>query len=86
VLQSGTPEGVIYRAPDTRQRVLGFMEYAASFGTNAESIVASALDVYVRDAHEAGVYLQPGDRIVSRAEGLGQIFTTIVPGERSETE
>jgi len=86
VIQSGTPEGVIYRAPDTRQRFLGFMEWAASMGTNAESVVASALDVYVRDAHEAGVYLRPGDEIVTRAEGLGQIFTTIVPGPRSETE
>lgn len=86
VIQSGTPEGVIYRAPDTRQRFLGFMEWAGSLGTNAESVVASALDVYVRDAHEAGVYLQPGDEIVTRAEGLGQIFTTIVPGPRSETE
>jgi 2-keto-4-pentenoate hydratase/2-oxohepta-3-ene-1,7-dioic acid hydratase in catechol pathway len=86
VIQSGTPEGVVYRAPDTRQRFLGFMEWAGSLGTNAESVVASALDVYVRDAHEAGVYLRPGDEIVTRAEGLGQIFTTIVPGPRSETE
>lgn len=86
IIQSGTPEGVIYRAPDTRQRILGFMEYAASFGTNADSIVDSALKVYVRDAHEAGVYLKPGDEIVTRAEGLGQIFTNIIPGERSETE
>lgn len=86
LIQSGTPEGVVYRAPDTRQRFLGFMEWAASLGTNAESVVASALDVYVRDAHEAGVYLRPGDEIVTRADGLGQIFTTIVPGPRSETE
>jgi 2-keto-4-pentenoate hydratase/2-oxohepta-3-ene-1,7-dioic acid hydratase in catechol pathway len=86
IIQSGTPEGVIYRAPDTRQRILGFMEYAASFGTNADSVVDSALKVYVRDAHEADVYLAAGDEIVTRAEGLGQIFTTIVPGERSETE
>lgn len=86
LIQSGTPEGVVYRAPDTRQRFLGFMEWAGSLGTNAESVVASALDVYVRDAHEAGVYLQPGDEIVTRAEGLGQIFTTIVPGARPETE
>lgn len=86
IIQSGTPEGVIYRAPDTRQRVLGFMEYVGSFGTNADSIVDSALRVYVRDAHEAGVYLQPGDAVVTRAEGLGQIFTDIVEGERSATE
>jgi 2,4-diketo-3-deoxy-L-fuconate hydrolase len=86
IIQSGTPEGVVYRAPDTRQRFLGFMEYAASFGTNADSIVDSALQVYVRDAHEAGVYLTPGDEIVTRADGLGQIFTSVVDGERSETE
>ncbi|MBB3674732.1 fumarylacetoacetate hydrolase family protein [Modestobacter versicolor] len=86
IIQSGTPEGVVYRAPDTRQRFLGFMEWVGSFGTNAESVVASALDVYVRDAHEAGVYLQPGDEIVTRADGLGQIFTTVVAGERAETE
>ncbi|SDE36199.1 fumarylacetoacetate hydrolase family protein [Auraticoccus monumenti] len=86
VIQSGTPEGVIHRAPDTRQRVLGFMEYAGSLGTNADSVVDSALQVYVREAHEAGVYLKPGDEIVTRSEGLGQIFTPIVPGERSESE
>ncbi|MFT2706145.1 fumarylacetoacetate hydrolase family protein [Clavibacter zhangzhiyongii] len=86
ILQSGTPEGVVYRAPDTRQRILGFMEYAASFGTNADSIVDSALQVYVRDAHDAGVYLQPGDEIVTRADGLGQIHTNIIAGERSDTE
>lgn len=86
ILQSGTPEGVVYRAPDTRQRFLGFMEWAGTFGTNADSIVDSALQVYVREAHEAGVYLQPGDQVVTRADGLGQIFTTIIPGERPETE
>ena len=86
IIQSGTPAGVIHRAPDTRQRILGFMEFAGSFGTNAKSIVDSALAVYTRDAHEAGAYLQPGDEIVTRAEGLGQIFTTILPGERSQTE
>jgi 2,4-diketo-3-deoxy-L-fuconate hydrolase len=62
------------------------MEYAASFGTNADSIVDSALQVYVRDAHDAGVYLQPGDEIVTRADGLGQIHTNIIAGERSDTE
>lgn len=83
ILQTGTPEGVIYRAPDTRQRFLGFMEFAGSLGTNAESIVDSALRRYVREAHEAGIYLRPGDTIVTRAEGLGQIVTTIAPGERA---
>ncbi|MBU2668183.1 fumarylacetoacetate hydrolase family protein [Actinoplanes bogorensis] len=77
ILQTGTPEGVVYRAPDTRQRFLGFLEWAGSFGTNADSIVDSALQVYVRDARNAGVYLKPGDEIVTRADGLGQIFTTI---------
>jgi 2,4-didehydro-3-deoxy-L-rhamnonate hydrolase len=86
ILQTGTPEGVVYRAPDTRQRFLGFMEYAGSLGTNADSIVDSALKVYVRDAKEAGVYLQPGDQIVTRAEGLGQIFTSIVDGQRAASE
>jgi 2,4-diketo-3-deoxy-L-fuconate hydrolase len=86
ILQTGTPEGVVYRAPDTRQRFLGFMEWAASFGTNADSIVDSALQVYVRDAKDAGVYLKPGDEIVTRAEGLGQIFTSITEGERAEAE
>jgi 2,4-diketo-3-deoxy-L-fuconate hydrolase len=86
IIQSGTPEGVVYRAPDTRQRILGFMEYAGSFTTNADSIVDSALKVYVRDSHEAGVYLQAGDQIVTRADGLGQIHTTIVEGGRAQTE
>lgn len=86
ILQSGTSEGVIHRAPDTRQRILGFMEYAASIGTNAESIAKSAIKVYIRDAHDADVYLKPDDEIVTRAEGLGQIFTTIIPGERSDRE
>ncbi|GAB3602417.1 hypothetical protein GCM10027586_05540 [Kineococcus gypseus] len=86
ILQTGTPEGVVYRAPDTRQRFLGFMEWAGTLGTNADSIVDSALQVYVRDAHAAGVYLQPGDEVVTRAEGLGQIVTTIVAGERASTE
>ncbi|GLY01141.1 hypothetical protein Acsp01_15200 [Actinoplanes sp. NBRC 101535] len=48
-------------APDTRQRFLGFMEWAGSLGTNADSVV-------------------------TRADGLGQIFTTITAGQRAETE
>lgn len=32
ILQSGTPEGVVYRAPDTRQRILGFLKYARQPG------------------------------------------------------
>ncbi|MFI5931887.1 fumarylacetoacetate hydrolase family protein [Actinoplanes sp. NPDC051494] len=86
ILQTGTPEGVVYRAPDTRQRFLGFMEWAGSLGTNADSVVDSALKVYVRDAKNADVYLKPGDTIVTRADGLGQIFTTITAGQRAETE
>ncbi|GAA1613670.1 fumarylacetoacetate hydrolase family protein [Actinoplanes couchii] len=86
ILQTGTPEGVVYRAPDTRQRFLGFMEWAGSLGTNADTIVDSALKVYVRDATEADVYLKPGDTVVTRADGLGQIFTTITAGPRAETE
>ncbi|WP_033346697.1 fumarylacetoacetate hydrolase family protein [Catenuloplanes japonicus] len=86
ILQTGTPEGVVYRAPSTRQRFLGFMEWAGTLGTNADSVVDSALAVYVREAKDAEVYLKPGDRIVTRAEGLGQIFTTITAGERAESE
>jgi 2,4-didehydro-3-deoxy-L-rhamnonate hydrolase len=62
------------------------MEWAGTLGTNAGSVVGSALQVYVREAKEAGVYLKPGDRIVTRADGLGQIFTTITAGERPEAE
>lgn len=86
LILTGTPAGVIFRPPGTRQITLGVLEYGVSLGTNADSVVDSAISVYVREAANSKVYLQARQQVVTRSDRLGQIVTDIVEGDRPDRE
>ena len=86
LIMTGTPGGVTFRPPDTRQIALGVMEYGATLGTNADSVVDSAIGVYVREAGDSKVYLQPGQQVIARADRLGQTVIDITPGDRPDRD
>ena len=74
---SGTPEGVIFRAPTARQKFLGFTERVFTLRWNDPQALVEPL---LRESRRARLYLQPGDRIVMQADGLGFIVNTVVDG------
>jgi 2-keto-4-pentenoate hydratase/2-oxohepta-3-ene-1,7-dioic acid hydratase in catechol pathway len=41
------------------------------------------VETYVRQARDAGTYLQPGDRVVIQVDRLGIITNDIIPGRAS---
>lgn len=86
LIMTGTPAGVTFRPPDTRQIAMGVMEYGATLGTNADSVVDSAIGVYIREASDSKAYLQPGQQVVSRADRLGQTIIDIAPGDRPDRD
>ena len=86
LILTGTPAGVIFRPPGTRQITLGVLEYGASFGTNADSVIDSAINVYVREAANSKAYLQANQQVVTRSDRLGQIVIDIVEGDRPDRE
>ncbi|AGZ41035.1 2-keto-4-pentenoate hydratase [Actinoplanes friuliensis DSM 7358] len=83
VIQTGTPEGVVMRRPSTSDKIAGGIAYVTSFGQNADTVVDSAVGVYIARAHEDQAYLQPGMKVITRADRLGLIETSIVPGSRA---
>ncbi|GGM72978.1 hypothetical protein GCM10007977_088250 [Dactylosporangium sucinum] len=74
ILQTGIPQGVVYRAPDTRQRFLGFMEWAGSFGTLGELAGRDCGPGHVRPEPRQGFLARlalRGGRSGSRSSGDG---------------
>lgn len=78
ILQSGTPAGVIFRPPSIRQIILGSIQHMATLGLSAHSFTQAAVRLYIAEAEGDHAYLQPGDRVTSRSNGLGRIITDIV--------
>ena len=75
LVMSGTPHGVVFRGIPTTQRLAGFLAWLA--GGWGRSIPAHVIDVYIRDATSARIYLQPGDRVVIHVDRLGVIDNVI---------
>ena len=77
LLLVGTPPGVVFRGVTSGQKVAGFFDWLF-FGWE-KSIPERAIDSYVRAARSEHIYLQPGDEVAIRIDGLGTIRTTITP-------
>ncbi len=76
MLLGGTPSGVIFNEVTTGQRAAGFFRWLF-FGWG-KSIPQHSIEQYIRSAHAAEIYLQPGDDVLVHIDGLGTIWTGIV--------
>ena len=75
ILLSGTSDGVVFRRPSARQILIGVAEYV--FGArwaNPRHVVEPA----IAEARRGRWYLQPGDTVLMRGDGLGIIQNRIV--------
>jgi 2,4-diketo-3-deoxy-L-fuconate hydrolase len=77
LVMSGTPDGTVFRAIGMGQRLRGLGAWL--FGGWSRPLPAHVIDAYIRDARDAGIYLQPGDRVAIHVERLGVIQNEVVP-------
>ena len=75
ILLSGTSDGVIFRRPSARQILIGVAEYVfgARWGTPLHFVEPA-----IAEARRGRWYLQPGDTVLMRGDGLGIIENRIV--------
>jgi 2,4-diketo-3-deoxy-L-fuconate hydrolase len=76
IVLSGTTDGVVVRPPSARQIFIGAMQWLVSLRWSTPSVL---LERTIHEAHAGGHYLQPGDRVVMRADYLGVIANNIGP-------
>lgn len=76
ILLSGTTDGVVVRPPSARQLFIGAMQWLISLRWTTPGLV---MERAIAEAHADGHYLQPGDRVVMRADDLGVIANAITP-------
>jgi 2-keto-4-pentenoate hydratase/2-oxohepta-3-ene-1,7-dioic acid hydratase in catechol pathway len=77
LVMSGTPDGTIFRAIGTGQKMRGLGAWLR--GGFGRPLPAYVIDAYIRDARDAGIYLQPGDRVAIHVERLGVIENEVIP-------
>ncbi len=76
LILSGTPQGTVFGEVPLAEKMAGFVDWL--LGGWATSIPDHAVDNYIGDAHEAGIYLQPGDRVTMHVDYLGVIDTKVI--------
>jgi 2-keto-4-pentenoate hydratase/2-oxohepta-3-ene-1,7-dioic acid hydratase in catechol pathway len=77
LVMSGTPEGTIFQAIGTEQRLRGLGAWL--LGGWGRSLPDHVIDAYIRDARGGDIYLQPGDRVAIHVERLGVIENEVIP-------
>lgn len=71
LILAGTPHGTVFDGLAARHYARGVGRWLlGGWGTPVAGHVVAA---YLADAHAAGAYLQPGDRVELRADGLGVV-------------
>jgi len=83
---TGTPEGVIFRPPSTTLK-LGFAARYIITGILGpfyhQTIVDYIREKYIKKLIRKKVFLRPGDQIISSGTYLGDIKTSIIPGDNT---
>ena len=77
LIMSGTPDGTIFRAVGSGQKMRGLGAWL--LGGFGRPLPDHVIDAYIRDARDAGIYLQPGDRVAIHVERLGVIENEVIP-------
>lgn len=79
VLMSGTPEGVIFMPPTTRQLARGIARYLFKGGfLSGASGYDSAVNSFIQDELASQRYLQPDERIEYQSSSMGIIRARVV--------
>jgi 2-keto-4-pentenoate hydratase/2-oxohepta-3-ene-1,7-dioic acid hydratase in catechol pathway len=81
LILSGTPSGTIFQGITLRQKLSGLGSWL--WGGWSRSVPDHVIDLYVREAHAAGVYLRVGDRVTVHADFMGVIDNSIVAQEEA---
>ena len=77
LVMSGTPDGTVFHDIGTAQRIRGLGAWL--LGGWDRPLPDHVIDAYIRDARDAGIYLQPGDRVAIHVERLGVIENEVIP-------
>ncbi len=75
MLLSGTPHGTVFDGLRTRHYVTGVASWL--FGGWGRPVPQHVVEAYIADARRAGVYLQPGDEVDIRVDGLGVLRNVV---------
>jgi 2-keto-4-pentenoate hydratase/2-oxohepta-3-ene-1,7-dioic acid hydratase in catechol pathway len=81
LLMAGTPAGTVFQGVGIGTRARGALAWM--LGGFAGSLPSRVVETWVREAREAGTYLQPGDRVAVRVDRLGVVVNEIVSGRDS---
>jgi hypothetical protein len=66
----------VFRPPSARQIFIGVVQWLVSLRWTTPGLI---VEPTIREAHRDGHFLQPGDRVVMRADYLGLIANRIIP-------
>lgn len=77
LILSGTPSGTVFSEVTGSQKAAGFFQWLF-FGWG-QSVPDHSIDNYIHDAHRAGIYLQPGDRVDLHVERMGMVRSSVAP-------
>lgn len=77
LILAGTPAGTVFQGVDLGTRLRGAAAWLA--GGWETPLPQHVVELHVREAREAGAYLQPGDRVVIQVDRLGVIDNRITP-------
>jgi len=77
LILSGTPAGTIFRDIGFKHKAQGVAAWI--FGGWGTPIATHVIDAYVGAPDVRALYLQPGDRVTIRVDGLGVIDNKILP-------
>lgn len=78
IVLTGTPSGVVFRTADLLQAVAEEMRETGTTGPPGAAQLLAGGERYLREAAADHRYLQPGQQVVARATGLGQIVVDVV--------
>jgi len=75
LILAGTPHGTIFDGVTLGQKLAGLGDWL--LGGWGQGIATHAIERYIADAREAGIYLRSGDRVVIHVERLGIIRNVV---------
>ena len=74
---TGTPDGVVFNQPSTGYKIWKGTKWFFTLGFLRSGPVDYVLEEYIKESHEAKIYLQPGDIVELTSNYLGSIHVTI---------
>jgi 2,4-diketo-3-deoxy-L-fuconate hydrolase len=77
LILSGTPDGVVFQGIPLTTKLAGIFSWVS--GGWDTTIPLNVMEVYIQDAAESGLYLQPNDTVSIYVDTMGSLNNKIVP-------